>query len=143
MRRLKTWAQYQTVLASPVVARTTHFALHRRRLEPANASRFAEAGGGADAPLFLIEDVWIGALVPKRWARRAVTRNLLKRQIYQVSKLLEQLFPVAAHVVRLRAEFDRARFASAASRSLRQTAANELRQLIRQAATALPSGEPA
>ena len=35
--------------------------------------------------LFSIEDVWMGALVPKRWARRAVTRNAIKRQIYSVS----------------------------------------------------------
>ena len=47
-------------------------------------------------------DVWLGAMVPKRWARRAVTRNAIKRQIYNVSERFGDRLPVAAHVVRLR-----------------------------------------
>ena len=44
-------------------------------------------------------------MVPKRWARRAVTRNLVKRQIYS---LAENHFPgdqAWAYVVRLRQGF--------------------------------------
>ena len=46
-------------------------------------------------------------MVPKRWARRAVTRNTIKRQIYAVGALFEARLPQAAHVVRLRTAFDR------------------------------------
>jgi hypothetical protein len=51
----------------------------------------------------------MGAMVPKRWAKRAVTRNTIKRQIYSVSSEQAISVPAAAHVVRLRAGFDRKR----------------------------------
>ena len=87
-------------------------------------------------PLFATGQASIGAIVPKRWAKRAVTRNLLKRQIHQVSMLHEDLFPCAAHVVRLRTAFDAHVFSSAASPALRKLVADELLQLIRLAAPA-------
>ena len=86
----------------------------------------------------------MGALIPKRWARRAVTRNLLRRQIYQMSERLEHLFPPVAHVVRLRAEFDRKVYISAASDKLRLAAAAELSSLMGLAAApgAISRGAP-
>ena len=75
----------------------------------------------------------MGALVPKRWARRAVTRNAIKRQIYAVSASLETGLPTAAHVVRLRSGFDRARFASATSNALKHAVRAELELLFGQA----------
>ncbi|WP_219214776.1 ribonuclease P protein component [Variovorax boronicumulans] len=127
MQRLKTRAQFQAVLAGATVARTTHFALHRCALD-------APAGA---APLFGVEpDVWVGAMVPKRWARRAVTRNAIKRQIYTVSALAEASFPHAAHVVRLRAGFDRKQFVSATSDKLKAAVRAELEQLLQRARAA-------
>lgn len=80
-----------------------------------------------------IQDSWIGAMVPKRWAKRAVTRNTIRRQIYSVSS--EQAFscPGAACVVRLRAGFDRGVFVSASSLALKQQVREELTQLFAQA----------
>lgn len=72
----------------------------------------------------------MGAMVPKRWAKRAVTRNAIKRQIYSVSIDFESTLPVAAYVVRLRAGFDRARFTSATSDALKTAARQELQQLF-------------
>jgi len=72
----------------------------------------------------------MGALVPKRWARRAVTRNTIKRQIYTVSQDFEPQLPKAAHVVRLRAGFDRKQFVSATSSLLKQAVRAELQQLF-------------
>jgi ribonuclease P protein component len=80
--------------------------------------------------LFGVKDVWMGAMVPKRWAKRAVTRNAIKRQIYSVSASFESALPKAAHVLRLRASFDRAEFPSATSRMLQATVRNELLQLF-------------
>jgi len=127
MQRLKTRAQFQAVLAGATVARTAHFALHRCALD---------APSGA-APLFEKQDVWLGAMVPKRWARRAVTRNAIKRQIYTVSAAAsEASLPQAAHVVRLRAGFDRKEFVSATSDNLKAAVRAELQQLLQRAAAA-------
>ncbi|NDZ13712.1 ribonuclease P protein component [Variovorax sp. WS11] len=126
MQRLKTRAQFQAVLAGATVARTTHFALHRCALD-------AQAGS---MPLFATQDVWVGAMVPKRWARRAVTRNAIKRQIYRMSSAAEASLPPAAHVVRLRAGFDRKEFESASSDKLKAAVRAELQQLLERAARA-------
>jgi ribonuclease P protein component len=123
MQRLKTRAQFQAVLAGVTVARTAHFALHRCALDA------APLGIG----LFDRQEPWIGAMVPKRWARRAVTRNAIKRQIYTVSAAADDSLPHAAHVVRLRAAFDRQQFASASSRQLKAAVRAELQQLLERA----------
>ena len=73
-------------------------------------------------------------MVPKRWAKRAVTRNAIKRQIYTVSQTLETPLPAAAHVVRLRAGFDRTKFISASSDALKRAVRGELQQLFSRAA---------
>jgi len=82
-----------------------------------------------------LDGVWLGAMVPKRWAKRAVTRNTIKRQIYQVIQAFEPRFPHAAHVVRLRSVFDRKIFISATSDQLKHAVRAELEQLFDRAAT--------
>lgn len=72
----------------------------------------------------------MGAMVPKRWAKRAVTRNAIKRQIYNVSIDFESTLSEAAHVVRLRAGFDRSHFVSATSEQLKTAVREELQQLF-------------
>ena len=84
--------------------------------------------------LFAVHEVWLGAMVPKRWAKRAVTRNTIKRQIYAVADLFEARLPQAAHVVRLRATFDRKQFVSATSDPLKLAVRAELLQLFGHAA---------
>jgi len=69
-------------------------------------------------------------MVPKRWAKRAVTRNAIKRQIYSVSTDFESALAVAGHVVRLRAGFDRKQFISATSDELKTAVRQELQQLF-------------
>jgi ribonuclease P protein component len=73
----------------------------------------------SEQALFGAFDVWLGAMVPKKWARRAVTRNTIKRQIYNVSAHFADALPCAAHVVRLRNAFDPRLFPSATSAALR------------------------
>lgn len=125
------------------VSRTPHFALHRVALQPnsepssapkavANSQEMASQAGsqGLSKPLFAVQDTWLGVIVPKRWAKRAVTRNTIKRQIYAVSTASGCAMPVAAHVVRLRAGFDRAEFISATSDKLKIAIRAELQQLF-------------
>jgi ribonuclease P protein component len=79
---------------------------------------------------------WLGLVVPKRHARRAVTRTLLKRQIRSALAEGEAMLPVGLWVVRLRAPFDRSVFPSAASQALRRVARQELAGLVRRPAAA-------
>ena len=131
VERLKTRGQFQAALAGDRVASTAHFALHRCAL--ASGSLIpgkTPADSKSKFLLFALTGVWLGAMVPKRWAKRAVTRNTIKRQIYNVSSEYESALPIAAHVVRLRSEFDRSAFSSASSDALKLVVRAELMQLF-------------
>lgn len=129
-------------MAGGTVSRTAHFALHRLVLDAdgsaaaVQAAAVAPTGPGSlphtqgPQALFVVPGVWLGAMVPKRWARRAVTRNTIKRQIYTVGATFEARLPQAAHVVRLRSAFDRKQFVSATSDQLKQAVRAELLQLF-------------
>jgi ribonuclease P protein component len=152
VQRLKTRAQFEAAMAGGTVSRTPHFVLHRAALPEAPSPLPspvvpAQAGAqeGADAlgsrargnggKLFPVQDEpWIGAVVPKRHAKRAVTRNGIKRQIYNVSAAFEPRLPAAAHVVRLRQEFARKDFPSAWSEQLKAAVRGELLQLFEKVA---------
>ncbi len=69
-------------------------------------------------------------MVPKRWAKRAVTRNMIKRQIYSLGAQAASALPRAAYVVRLRAGFDRQQFVSATSDALKRAVRQELLALF-------------
>ncbi len=125
--RLKTREQFQAVLAGSTVARTEHFVMHRMTLDFPSATPLTEQGPSA---VFDAQGPWLGAMVPKRWARRAVTRNLIKRQIYSVGMLHSAGLPPAAFLVRLRSTFDRQQFRSASSEPLRKAVRSEIEQLF-------------
>ena len=72
--------------------------------------------------------------MPKRWAKRAVTRNAIKRQIYNVSADFSPQQKEAAFVVRLRRDFSRKVFLSASSAQLKQAVRSELLQLMQDGA---------
>jgi ribonuclease P protein component len=113
------------------VARTTHFALHRASLDQgAINSPATEASLAPKSVLFDVQGIWLAAMVPKRWAKRAVTRNTIRRQIYSVSADFESALSEAAHVIRLRSGFDRTLFPSATSEKLKSTVRQELQQLF-------------
>ena len=94
-----------------------------------------EASGTQAVPQasFAVDGLWIGAMVPKRWARRAVTRNLIKRQVYSIAAQHETMLPVAAYLVRLRGTFDRMQFKSARSDALHAAVRGEIEQLFSKA----------
>lgn len=136
MQRLKTREQFQAVLAGAMVARTTHFAMHSlARDQPLGPPSVTS---DPRLVLFGAKGVWLGAVVPKRWAKRAVTRNLIKRQIYSVASRYEIRLPEVAHVVRLRAGFDRKQFTSASSDQLKTAVKSEIELLFSKALTTSP-----
>jgi ribonuclease P protein component len=128
VQRLKTRAQYEAAMAGGTISRTAHFVLHRAPLDapPTQAGPEAESRQA----LFAVQDAWIGAVVPKRWAKRAVTRNGIKRQIDSLSAAQAERFAKAAHVVRLRTAFPRDMFKSAWSEPLKAAVRSELVQLF-------------
>lgn len=130
MYRLKTRPQFQAVLGGETLARTRHFALHACALAQAVSP---EIGVVPETAQFPDVGVGMGAMVPKRWARRAVTRNAIKRQIYAVSSTFENRLSPVAHVVRLRAAFDRTQFSSACSDALKNAVRAELVDLFSRA----------
>ncbi|WP_184704650.1 ribonuclease P protein component [Comamonas odontotermitis] len=142
MHRLKTRPQFQAAMAGGTIARTAHFALHRLDLTVASSGSEAASPSGpgvlpsseaAPQALFALPGVWLGAMVPKRWARRAVTRNTIKRQIYAVAAEQALQLPAHAHVVRLRSTFDRKQFISPSSDVLKKAVRAELLQLFARA----------
>lgn len=83
---------------------------------------------------------WLGVVVPKRHARRAVTRNLVKRQMRAqmaaaiAATRLPDRFPTGLWVLRLKVPFDKVLFRSASSAALHAAVRDELRQLLARAA---------
>lgn len=155
--RLLRSADFERVLRTRSRASSAHFAVHHVADRPsqahkpacAQASKRAENELSTEAAPFEVEVVdellvsgatglWLGAVVPKRHARRAVTRTLLKRQIRSVVGARAPALLSGLWVVRLRAPFDKARFPSAASDALRRCAREELELLF--SATALRAG---
>ncbi len=148
MQRLKTRPQFQATMSAGTIARTPHFALHRMELAPAAKEMVADpaTGPGSEDPQALFgigsvrEQAWLGAMVPKRWAKRSVTRHTIKRQIYAVAEDYEVALACASHVVRLRSGFDRKQFVSATSDMLKAAVRQELQQLFATGARRVTQG---
>ena len=152
--RLLRSADFERVLAVAPRSRSAHFAAHHVLAPPALLSaaraKRAEAqlstGTAPHCPQ-LVDDLptaapagcWLGTVVPKRHARRAVTRNLLKRQMRAVMAAQAHSLPPGMWVLRLKSAFDVRQFPSAASDALRRCARDELAVLLgRAAALRLP-----
>lgn len=135
MLRLKTRAQFQAVLAGNRIASSHHFAVHYLAPDgPAFRAPFGGSVPGSPPVDGAGSGCWLGAMTPKRWAKRAVTRNTIKRQIYSVAREYESRLPAGAWLVRLRAGFDRALFHSASSTLLKADVRAELTALLARAA---------
>jgi ribonuclease P protein component len=113
-------------MAAGVVAKTPHFVLHQW-----SANTITTGPGFEKAPALFVEGVLqLGALTPKRWAKRAVTRNLIKRQIFNVAHTMAHQLQPTAYVVRLRSGFPTNQYPSAASAALKSVVRAELEQLF-------------
>ena len=150
-RSLRT-ADFAAALTAPALAKSPHFVLHHLAAGPASANqprckpRAPELSTG-DAPSAASSvdnnqqpsHWWLGLVVPKRHARRAVSRSVIKRQMRAQADDHRHRLPPGLWLIRLRAPFDRQLFPSAASAALRQAARSELEQIFAGAATAMPA----
>jgi len=143
---------FERVLRCPPRARSAHFALHHLAgvpTPPAKPQRKREnehlSTGEVPTVALPVDDsgakaaatgpgIWLGMVIPKRHARRSVTRSLLKRQIRAAVGRSESSLSGGLWVVRLRSPFDRASFPAAASVALGDLAGEELAKLILRAA---------
>ncbi|HSW04711.1 ribonuclease P protein component [Aquabacterium sp.] len=145
-------ADFERVLAQAPRSRSAHFAVHHVAARPSlpkkpvrrvDLQELSTAGAPtcplpvdelpADAPM---AGWWMGTVVPKRHARRAVTRNLLKRQMREAMSAHAGALPAGLWVLRLKAPFDVRQFTSPASAPLRSCARAELSVLLQRAAQA-------
>ena len=144
--RLVQAADFQRLLAVPSRQRSAHFAVHYVNgvpARPAKALKLAAAkelstGDAPSCPEPVDETpagCWLGCVVPKRHARRSVTRSVLKRQIRAAVQRHEDGLAAGLWVVRLRSPFAPKLFPSADSAALRAAARSELDRLLSQQAT--------
>lgn len=141
-RSLKS-ADFAFALAAPALGKSPHFVLHHVAASPASAVRHAWkpvvpelSTDNAPNRTLAVDNTrilsrwWLGLVVPKRHARRSVTRSLLKRQMRaQADGYRDRLAP-GQWIIRLRAPFDPRRYPSAASSQLREAARQELEQVF-------------
>ena len=140
---------FERVLKTHSQARSPHFAVHHLASAPSRPKKAAIKAAGlklsTDSALRLVspvddpvvqllatqalKGVWLGMVLPKRHAKRAVTRTLLKRQIKAVMACQKHI-SAGLWVVRLRAPFDRKIYISAASEAMREAARNELTHVL-------------
>lgn len=121
MNSLKTWEEFQTVMSASIISRTTYFSLHscdRHLLAQWDRKYLSE------------EQILFGALVPKRWAKRAVTRNAIKRQIRSAVFSQNKLLHSKAYVIRLHKDLKSIQYPSAKSEQLKEVIRNDLKILF-------------
>ena len=104
-------ADFERLLATTPRWRSAHFAVHHVAGKPSAPPRppgKASAGelstGAAPvvpAPVDESPGCWLGSVIPKRHARRAVTRNLLKRQVRAALARHAPALPAGLWLVRL------------------------------------------
>jgi ribonuclease P protein component len=144
--RLVHKADFEQVLASRSLRRSAHFALHHvpngpqdRKFRRDNAAGSELSTGVEPTCSQPVDDLvcsvvpsglWLGCVVPKRHARRAVTRTLLKRQIRAAFDRHAGALSGGMWLVRLRAPFSATEFVSARSVLLAAAARTELDRLL-------------
>ena len=141
LRRLVHKTDFERLLASRSRLRSAHFALHHvaGAPEPPNKPvRLMVQGKLSTGPVGNLPqpvdnsraDHWLGCVVPKRHARRSVTRSLVKRQMRSVFERHAAALPSGRWLLRLSQGFAVADFVSASSTALAGAVRLELEALL-------------
>lgn len=139
--RLVHKADFQQLLATPALCRSAHFAAHHRRLTDVAATPPADVSPERGLSTATEHDRepavdkmraqhWFGVVLPKRWARRAVTRNLLRRLLRTEMEGRLCRLPPGQWLFRLRAAWSRDAYRSASSVALRHDVRREIGALF-------------
>lgn len=108
---------FEQTLAFRPCLRTAHWALHWAAFSAENEA----------------DSTCLGVVLPKKWAKKAVTRNGLRRQLYQVFSQYKDQLPQGRYVIRQTAAWSVAVYPSAWSDALRWVVRQEIIELIEKA----------
>jgi ribonuclease P protein component len=118
----------KALLASASIAKTAHFSLHAALSELASPQLPTDR---APVQKHSVDNlIALMLVVPKRHAKRAVTRNLIKRQMRTAAHARAAALRADAVLIRLRGAFDPRQYPSAASTALRIAVRSELALLF-------------
>ncbi|NLZ40771.1 MAG: ribonuclease P protein component [Comamonadaceae bacterium] len=142
------------MLAVPALSRSAHFALHHvaassdlremAESQPRPDKLSTTGSDNCQGPVDKTHStIRFGILVPKRHARRAVTRNLVKRLGREAMRAHAQTLPAGLWLLRLRAGLTLGQFVSARSAALAAALRLELDRLLRGARERCASAQPA
>jgi len=148
-------ADFQRLLAVRPRAKTAHFVVHHLASSPTTkvwtpkvVQRFISADTIEPPDLSTVvskpvdnsssgacDGVWLGVVIPKKQAKRAVTRNLVRRQMRaaadrHLASLCDLSGSTGLWLLRLKQGFSRAEFPSADSLPLRRQVRQELDHLF-------------
>ncbi len=129
----------KALLSAPTVTKTAHFVLQAAPQRPVAQELPTEAASDRtesvdNSVLLVAPPLGLALVVPKRHAKRAATRNLIKRQMREALRRRLDGWMGRHILIRQRGPFDRKQFPSAASDALRTVVRAELDQLFAQAA---------
>lgn len=141
LRRLVNKVDFERLLSERSARRSAHFALHHVRGEPTDGKRGRREVPATELSTGQVQQVttavdkqppalWLGCIAPKRHARRAVTRNQLKRQMRGAAERHAHNLAPGLWLIRLRAPFAVQQFPSARSTALAVAARTELDALL-------------
>jgi ribonuclease P protein component len=131
--------ELKSLLGAPILARSQHFVLHARLTETCMQQLPTEIAPIRTRTVDKVPDCPLPGLalvVPKRHAKRAVTRNLIKRQMRAAVRQRDAEWAAMHLLIRQRGAFDVRQFPSAASPALNAAVRGELDQLFEHAGAA-------
>jgi ribonuclease P protein component len=113
--KLANQAQFEQVMASELLVRSPHFVVHMAKIGNDASENNAN---------------FIGLIVPKKWAKKAVARNAIKRQVIETWRQWVCDKPAMAYVVRLKSSWKINQFKSAVSNQFKESLRLELSHLF-------------
>ena len=129
--------EIEALLGTRPVAKTDHFVLHCVSRPVVASELSTDAAPDRDGSVDISGPAGssaalsgFAAVIPKRHARRSVTRNLIRRQMREAVRSQAGIVAGARVLIRLRSPFDPRRFTSAASQPLRLAVRAELDLLL-------------
>lgn len=125
LTRLRYWSEFKSVMECGASAKTAHFVFYQSQRTNLNVQTLEHVQAN--------DQQKIGALTPKKWARRSVTRNMIRRQVFEVFRTQTNQFSSAACVIRLSRPFDANEYISGSSRVLKSNVRKELEELFAKA----------
>lgn len=122
--------QFDCVFKEGAQIKSSYFVLHYY-IEPLSTKVSHKHDAFVDKVIF--EQSKLGFVIPKRFAKRAVTRNLIKRQCKAHFVFYSQSLPLGFWILRLKKPLDRIQWRSGSSSVLKEFIAFELEVLLKKA----------